>query len=247
MLSLSAVHIHRMHQLATAKDDLDFYRSLKHFRNAASQRFKRSMTMLIDALIKGHTADDDAHIQAPPAAVVTPRNPTPPRATRSAADIERIQLPRLNTGKTPQRNVKKKIQTMVGKLEQGRIDNMSRVFLARAHSCVGFHVIRKAQPCGSTKGSRGTCANCSAQTYDYCLGCHRWLCNNARTSDKASELEDWKSHIIISNPLSPTGEEDVHCHATCMLHCHRGQQGNVLRTLESNLCSGAINSNTTAG
>jgi hypothetical protein len=37
MILLGAVVIHQLNQFFTAKDDLDFYPSLKHFRNAASK------------------------------------------------------------------------------------------------------------------------------------------------------------------------------------------------------------------
>ena len=151
----------------------------------------------------------------------------------------RLQIPRLTTGKTPKRNVKGRIAKLVGQLDDGRIDQMDRLFLTRLQQCSGFHVIRtsginKENTQGpASKGSRGTCSNCSAQTSDYCLDCHRWLCNNTR-SDKASKLAGWKSHIIISNPIIGNSE-DIHCQATCMLVGHKDQQTAALKALESEL------------
>ena len=120
-------------------------------------------------------------------------------------------------------------------------DQIGKVFLTRVNRCICFHVIQTTSPEAgkeSSRGCRGTCANCSAQTSDYCLGCHRWLCNNTR-SDKPSGLDGWRSHVIISNPLRPN-DEPIHCHETCMFQVHRSQQIAALGFLERQLVAGSL-------
>ena len=136
------------------------------------------------------------------------------------------------TSYTPKRNVQAKIEMLAGKLTQGRLDQMAKLFVQRTQKCPCFHVVRTGENEPNGPGGRGTCATCGTQTHDYCLGCHRWLC--ASLSDKASKLEGWKSQLLLVNSRSPS-DDTIYCQETCMGQAHRGTQRTLLGALEEGL------------
>ena len=186
--------------------------------------------MIIDYIHKKMVPPEGTVTEA--AATITPRAAPPARLTRSEADTQRLAIPMLVTGKTPQQNVRKKMSEMQVKLDQGRLDRMSKLFLERTRMCSGFHISRTGKDDLNGKGSRGTCDICAAQTHDYCLGCHRWLC--ASLSAKARDLTDWKPHVIITNP-SEEGKPPMHCQQTCQFAAHKQAQEESLTMVETKL------------
>lgn len=140
---------------------------------------------------------------------------TPPRSSRSQASIQRVDLPMLQTNKTPKRNVQAKLGQMEGKLQSGKLDPQSKIVLQRTTECTGVHVYCKGingKPGGP--GSRGVCALCKALMHDYCLVCKRWLC--ATPSKEAASLPEWKHTIVLSS-----GEgKPIHFQNTCFYHMH---------------------------
>ena len=227
ILSLCAVHVHRLLQIATAKENLDFYSCLKRFRDSATERvsFKKTLTMMVNLLTTDSSETEPA-----------PATPTPPRrvvlveerATRSHAGIQRMDISLLKTNKTPKRNVAQKLQEMEERLVSGKLDSRSKVVLERSKLCTGFAVWCIGDDGTSNgKGSRGCCSNCGAQTHCYCVGCKRWLCHSL--SDKAESLPGWKSHVIIN----PAADKPIHCQATCFFIQHReAQRASLLRLNE---------------
>ena len=223
MLSVSAVHVHRLLQIATAREDTKKYGSLKRFRDAATSRvsFKKTQFMIINHITALFTANEA--ISTPPPAA--PRR-DPGRAMRSQTGIERIDIPFFRTNKTPKRNVAAKLVQMEEKLLSGRLDLSSKLVVERSKQCAGMAVWcigSDGTPNG--KGSRGSCAYCGHPTHNFCLLCKRWLCDSP--SDTALKKPDWKSHIII-NPGGDT--PSIHCRASCFLLEHRkAQESNVKR------------------
>ena len=187
MLSLAGVHIHRLEQLRSANRDLSVYPTLKRYRDSASQRrsFKTSLNMIIDNILSRFQPQEQEEVSQAPV-TVTPRGPqpiTPPRATRSEANVERLSIPMVKTNQTPKRNFTKKLEQLEGKLMSGsgRLEVQSKLVIKRTKECTGFQVKRVGATAPNGKGSRNACAICGSPTHSYCLQCKRSLC------DKASE------------------------------------------------------------
>ncbi|CAB9504105.1 hypothetical protein SEMRO_186_G080530.1 [Seminavis robusta] len=218
MLSLAAVHIHRLHQLSTANRNLSVYASLKRYRDTATERclFKKSLNMIIDEMSRKK------------ARAVSPQQLTPPRptgrSTRSQLGILRLDLPLLATSKTPQRSMLAKIGNFATQEAQGKLDARSKVVLTRTRECSGFAVFRIGAN-GETngKGGRGRCANCGSQTHCYCMMCKLWLCDGM--SDKVQMQDDFKGHIIVNDQ----SDSPIHVQNCCFLIHHRKKQESVLR------------------
>jgi hypothetical protein len=227
MLSLSAVIVHRLLQLSSAKEDLDFYSCLKRYRDSATERysFKKTLFLLVDRTTKKfiQSATPEAARGAPNNMLLAVEANTPPaaqRISRSQAHVERIDVPVFQTHKTPKRAIEKQLLKMEQKLERGKLDIPSQIVLARTKTCVGYPVWRVG-PNGpedvNGSGSRNNCSHCGTFTHQYCLGCKRWLCDSL--SESAAVKLGLKSHVIIASQ----GKE-IHCRNNCFMELHRNSQ-----------------------
>ncbi|CAB9497204.1 unknown protein [Seminavis robusta] len=217
MLSLSAVHVHRLLQLSTAKEDLSFYPSLKRYRDSASERrpFKKSLNMMI-----GEMTNKRARAVSPQ---TPPREQGTGRATRSQANIQRLDLPMLATGRTPHRNVAAKIIKFEQEQASGKIDAKSSVVVDRTRNCPGFPIFRVgADGSINGSGSRGRCAHCGCQTHCWCLHCKRWLCDGL--SKKAEQQTDFKPHIVVN----ADSDKPLYGQSSCFFVHHYGNQQKAL-------------------
>jgi len=238
MLSLASVHVHRLSQIATAKENLDFCSCLKQFRDSATERtsFKKSQFVIINNITsKFLPADDDgAAVATPPQqAVAQGAAAAVARAMRSQADVERINLPLFQTNKTPQRNVALKLKQLEGKLASKKIDADSKLALIRSRACTGLP-LKQIGDNGDIngKGSRGHCASCGAQTHMCCLLCKQWLCD--KPSDAALALPNWKRRVEIA----ATGNmQPIHFERTCFYEKHKTAAQASVQNLHSKLAA----------
>lgn len=216
LLSVAGVHVHRLLQISSAKADLDKYSCLKRFRDSASERMshKKSLFLIIDyitALFRPTEPEEAAAAAAPPV--------TPPRASRRSASVLRVELPMIQCGKTPMKNVAAKYTELEERLVSGRIDAPSKLVLERSKMCVGYPIYcigTDGKPNGP--GGRGTCAYCMGPTHWKCLLCKRWLCT--LPSEHALALENWKPVVIFN----PTHLKPTHCQNNCFQVVHRDTQ-----------------------
>jgi hypothetical protein len=160
----------RVHQLATAKEDLNFYTSLFAMRHASTQRisFKTSLRKVANQWL-AQQKRQNRDLLGTSVSVSAPI-----RQTRSNADIE-VQgwcLPR--TGKTPARKVAEWYQNDTS---TSQVEVMIK---ERKHNCPGLPLYRVGEDENMNekgKGARGSCAKCHKTNSNmYCGICHTWLC-----------------------------------------------------------------------
>ena len=164
----------RINQLATAKEDLDFYATLFDLRHANTQRlsFKRSLRRVAKHWVaEAQQAKQD----------LLGRTMTvlmPPRQTRSNVEfgVEGWCLPQ--TGRTPARKVG---DWYKNDTSDTHIEAMVK---QRKQSCPGLLLYRVGEDPDNAgtanekgKGGRGSCAECKkSNSNTFCGLCHTWLC-----------------------------------------------------------------------
>jgi hypothetical protein len=204
ILGFALVNIHRLNQVATAKsgDVRENYKSLPHYRHAANERFSFSKTLL--AVSKCSALTEATRRQAAMTNTTLPQPPhSPDRGIKLSANP--------TTGKTPQRNVMKKLHALATK-DPGTLTEDERIILQRRVNCPGC-------PC-VTVDFKGTCAVCQKATSSYCLGCHLH-CH----FDNEYEAGLDKMKINIPDTRGEDGKS-IHCKYSCYwyLHAERLQQ-----------------------
>ena len=159
---------HRLSQINSAKDDLDVYKSLFNWRQAASRRSTFHSTLLLHHKIFKQMLTDMIQ-EAPPLTPIRQVSPSsPPRRTRSAlvdgVVPQNLNLiaPRLPT-QTPKR--------ITAVINNG---NASESIQKMVENCTGIPM--QVFPVKSNY----TCAICKKSTSWYCAGCKRWVCLSVR-------------------------------------------------------------------
>ena len=212
MLLLCSVWVHRLHQIASKNPNSEST-SLRAYRNLASKRssFKNSLFLIIETALKKmvdvgvsvvlrNSLEDiselaESETGPSPLAEVTMR-----LTRRMAAETPRIMaqtpsitVPLVNTGVTPQRNVRRR-------LSQDPSTATERILRARNNKCTGVMTHRldaKGQPL------KGTCAICKSRTLGYCSWCRQSLCTSL--SKNRDETASWPNTVLIQQP----GLEDM--------------------------------------
>ncbi|CAB9527303.1 unknown protein [Seminavis robusta] len=224
MLSLVGVHVHRMYQIATAREDLNRYSCLKRFRDSATERasFKKTQFLIIDHITKHFAPEETAAPVTPPRATAAAAG----RGTRSQANVERTEVALIVTNKTPKRGVLAKYSSLEEKLVSGRLDKASQFVLERSKGHAGIPVKRIGDNGDlNGKGSRGSCIVCGAQTHCFCLHCKQFMCDTQ--SERALKLAAWKPHVIINGD----SDKPIHIQRTCFYHYHKQGQEMALGDL----------------
>jgi hypothetical protein len=169
-----ACNMFRINQLATAKDNLDFYATLFDLRHANTQRlsFKRSLRRVAKLwLADCEKAKQD--LLGRSLSVLMP-----PRQTRSNVGfgVEGWCFPQ--TGQTPARKVGDWYKNDTSDT------HLEAMVKQRRQSCPGLLLYRVGEdpdnagtPNEKGKGGRGSCAQCKKPNSNvYCGLCHTWLC-----------------------------------------------------------------------
>ena len=172
---------HRLSQINSGKDNLDFYKSLFHWRQAASRRSTFHSTLLRHHKIFKQMLTDiqEAPAAPPPLTPIRQVSPSsPPRRTRSALvdgvmpQSLNLIAPRLPT-QTP-----KRIAAIINK------GNASTPIRDMVKRCTG--VPMQVYPVKSNY----TCAVCRRSTSWYCAGCKRWVCLNVKGMSSNSKQRE---------------------------------------------------------
>jgi hypothetical protein len=189
MILLGAVVIHRLNQFFTAKDDLDFYPSLKHFRNAACKRSSFHETLLqIVHSIKQRSIK-------PILTSSTTNVITGALTRRGDTRTKEVAWGTMATGSTPQRYVKRWYS------KDKAATNEEVEVVARMKSCSGVPVYRV---CPKTKdyrgeGATGYCIECNRKTNTFCIVCKKWLCNISLAANRGPPQKD-KNKLKQNDP-----------------------------------------------
>ena len=164
-LQLYAVCIHRQNHVATAKDDLNKYGSLVHFRNSRNRHwpFYKTVDMISKWFIAqadkadcGNTRDDNPPVEIP--LCTTPqrtKRDNPPRAFEEDRTYTTV------CGATPGRGNPKFPRNKTANWQKDQ---------DRFHNCAGNHYRIAA-------GKPSLCYLCGTKTSHVCVGCKRYFCN----------------------------------------------------------------------
>ena len=188
----------RLYQLITAKEDLNSYPSLQHYRNAASHRmtYKKMLRMtyekLRDEADKLEKSDEivQAEIQGPS---VTRRVRFQNQGILAAQRINFVPQKSFNT---PRKKQKRQI-------ESGHI---AKAVVERTHNCTGFPVEVICPEVGKKKDSvRQRCYICKSKTRWRCLHCHFYFCmSSKKTATRESQLYFDEEKENVKSPNQKT-------------------------------------------
>jgi hypothetical protein len=200
---LYSILLHREHQVATAKPNLNFYASLHHFRNTRNKNypFHKTLDTLSVWLIKN--ADDAVAVvvaaTAPPptTALAIDTDPllrTPPRVARSnpRSSFQEIRNYTTMTGGTP------------GKGRARDPTNKSAAYEEDQHrlqNCQGLLFYTK---------TRNKCCICNTNTHMLCIGCKRWYCCVNRDDKLMKLITDTDSRVAFMDGERPPSELVIH-------------------------------------
>jgi hypothetical protein len=181
LISMMFVLVHRLRQLYTAKEELEWYPSLGHYRNAASHRlsfrriFLSSRTFFHKALQR---VLDDPHSDEQSTPTRRPLREKASNVVIERMDKHSFNIPQL-TMKTPIK-LPKKIMESAAPVEFSRLDSI----------CTGkpFKVYSK-----NKKPAQMRCCylGCGGKTSWYCVGCKQWFCMEKKVTDDMSDITNF--------------------------------------------------------
>eukprot|EP00978_Attheya_sp_CCMP212_P042773 scaffold266548_cov105-Attheya_sp.AAC.1 len=211
LLLLSVTVIHRLRHMATAKADLNFYRSLRHYRNAANKRASFHKTLLDLSMRFG----GDPRVSGAVFAGLPPMVSTRAR-TRFAPLIENT-MGGVTIGKTPMRNAAARMQTLM-ETSEDNLDERDISLIDRWSSCTGPLVYCVNEE--GKRGPKGKCFVCSTQTSWICLGCHNHFCGTTEVPDENERQGRPKRRKINMPCSSGAAGKSVIVRNSCWLHKH---------------------------
>jgi hypothetical protein len=214
LLLLTMTVVHRLRHLATAKADLNFYRSLKHYRNAANQRSSFHKTLLSMASCFGGDADGGVSF----AASLPPLVPSAIRHRTRNAPVVQNSFGAVTTGVTPQRNSASRMQKLLQTADD-QLDDSERRICQRWQTCIG-PLVYMVNADGK-RGPKGVCHICNTQTSWTCLGCHTNFCAATEAPDESERSRRPKRRkISIPSINGSTTTKTIVARNSCWLHKH---------------------------
>lgn len=243
LLLLSAVTIHRLLQILSAKEDLD-YHSLYHFRHASNERcsfgelIDRMANLLATRKIVESTgsANQVLDILQNEAIVDHRRNCSRLQKTK----VTGMQIGSVITSMTPMKKVLKFYDSSEGSLKYEQVLNRRKDCTGMPVYCVHYDPVKK-EASTKGKGAQARCARCGKVTNSFCLGCHHWLCGphlarsldmdfnqgKKTTIDKTSKCKGntVNSVVKIERPSVNLNEginsEVLYCMFSCWIDWHK--------------------------
>ena len=183
------VIIHRLIQIITAKEDLNSYPTLAHYRNAASHRCTFHKTYLkVHSVLKELLEKDEEIDEVSSAGDNAEDQEARVETTRTIPCRQRVHgvIPQAMTfGVQLPFTTPKKISK---KVEKGEL---SESVCSIYNNCTG-----RLLQLVNNKG-RQRCALCSKTTSYYCAGCKSWFCFTARLTKKNIEQDLQLRHYNV--------------------------------------------------
>jgi len=173
---------HRLMQIFTALDDLN-YPSLKHYREAASQRLTFHSSLLASA----------NHFKTRLERLRPEINPSTPPSQPVRRTIRRLAI----DGVVP-------APTTFGTCLPIKTPNKFHVAI-RNNKAVPAVIQKMVDQCTGMpikllKGQKG-CATCKSNTSWYCVGCKRWLCIDKKKKQGGAQI-DLYTHTVAGNNMN---------------------------------------------
>ena len=200
-------------QIAGAKPDLS-YPSLKHFRNAASQRlthshFLRDLLEIIEEELNVRYSGSSGAATT----VTTPSNSVARNTRRRRRANESHSVSR-STGNTPKRRVLQIYQNLPQPVDLSTAFCSATLAAcyARMRRCTGCPVYRYCTDYDGSPdfdehtkikgpGARGTCVICATTTNWWCRGCHHWFCVGNKKNSEMSVLKVRDNKGVIAETV----------------------------------------------
>jgi hypothetical protein len=219
LLLLATTVVHRLNHIATAKPDLNFYHSLRHYRNAANKRFSFHRFLL--AL---------THVIEGPRSNVIPRSVNERRrgatgrgvvSTRARAAVKQTTFGAASTGSTPKNNAHARMQTVL-ETQDSILNPKQRNLVERWKGCTGpllYQVNAKGD-----QGPKRKCFVCNKQSSWKCFGCHEHYCcvNKVPDSITTDDAQPVPSLLNIKFPGSDDKKKnEFFVRNTCWLFKHQ--------------------------
>jgi hypothetical protein len=214
MLLLTTTVLHRLNHIATAKPNFNFYNSLRHYRNAANQRYSFHRFLLaLSHVVQGGGAGGRHTIIPPTVSTAAGRSTI---ATRAQAAIKETTFGAALTGKTPKQNANARMHKVL-ETDRNSLDKSEMQLVDRWKNCKGpslYHVNEKGD-----QGPKRKCFVCGKQTSWKCAGCHENFCLVAKVPTTA--LTDTGNPAPSLLKIKFPGNEKVFfARNTCWLHQH---------------------------
>ena len=169
---LGTITILRLEQILSAKDNLDSYPSLRHFRNASSHRitFDDASAEIVIAISNSLNDQSSSNDERSSAELAQPGRVRVTRSMR-VRDMQWVRF----TGDSPTRKVQAFYANEAVNSERHHIIERRKWCPGNAVYCVSFDekekmIVKKGE------GTRNSCALCSKTTQVWCTICHTWLC-----------------------------------------------------------------------
>jgi hypothetical protein len=214
LLLLGVTVIHRLRHMATSKSDLNKYRSLRHYRNAANKRSTFHKTLLDLSICFGGNPDLVRDEGITFAIGTLPPLPSGGRRTRFAAVADN-SFGAATTGKTPQRNASTRMQTLMDTADDSLTEN-ERYIVHRWKHCVG-PLVYTVNDAGN-RGPKRSCFLCQKQTSWTCLGCHESFCGSGEPPEQAGRPKRRK--ITLPSSDGTTTAKSFVVRNSCWLQKH---------------------------
>ena len=185
-ISILLSTIFKLYQITTAKDNLNKYTTIQHYRNAASHRvtFKKALRMIYSILKK--EAEEDGG-----------ENDNDENDDPNQQQHQRQRRARFNNNMVPQKmdfasakTYQTPLKARRRQIERGEIDVS---VINRSKTCTGFPCEVLCQDEGSgKKDPRRACYICKAKTKWQCINCRLFFCMSSKKTASA------KVNVIIS-------------------------------------------------
>jgi hypothetical protein len=210
MLLLATTVLHRLNHIATAKPDLKFYNSLRHYRNAANQRYSFHRFLLaLSHVVKGPM------MSIPP--TVSPAAGRMAVPTRARAAVKETVFGAALTGNTPKYNAHARMHSVLEK-DRTSLDRSEIQLVDRWKNCKGpllYHVNAKGD-----QGPKRKCFICSKQTSWKCVGCHENFCSISKVPETIETETGKKPPSLLKITFPGNEKEVIFARNTCWLHQH---------------------------
>jgi hypothetical protein len=224
LLLLASTVVHRLQHMATANQNLNVYRSLRHYRNAANQRNSFYELMLSLSRVYGEP-QSRVQILDP-----TSNNIFDRMSTRASSTVLESQLGARKTGKTPKRKKPERMESLMDRDAENMTES-EKELVNRFQSCTGpcLYVVNA----NGAQGPKGPCGLCRKETSWFCFGCHQHFCFTTKLSDDGARASrtlsarNPRTHQIVKSVRHPdddSGSRDkpLFIRNTCWLHSHNG-------------------------
>jgi hypothetical protein len=221
LLLIACTVVHRLNHMATSNDNLDAYRSLRHYRNAANQRVSFFEFMLLLSNMYGNTPEEQLQVEDQVGESTSER-----MSTRASSTIGESRVGARQTGKTPKRKRIERMDTLMNMNEE-HMSGSEKEIVNCFRTCTGpiLYLVNKK----GNQGPKAPCGLCGKETSWFCFGCHQNFCFTSKinsdvkgtgnvSGEQVPQIVKSSHHV---DDDSSSGHKPLFMRNTCWLHAHQ--------------------------